>query len=158
MDRHVRSLAMNTRYPDAMQVAPDKIYYSTCIASCHARWLRTVNKHALVVSLLYRLAMSSERRHPHPQIKPVCRRKRCVSRLTKKYSATGFFAGIPLLSCGAASKTLYLLPGAGSVTSSSFIPSFSARFLPSSPLLLATVPPLLASSPSSRIAATFPHR
>jgi len=33
----------------------------------------------------------------------------------KKYSATGFLAGIPLLSCGAASKTLYLLPGVSSV-------------------------------------------
>ena len=34
----------------------------------------------------------------------------CATRY-KKYSATGFFAGIPLESCGAAEKTLYRLAG-----------------------------------------------
>jgi hypothetical protein len=35
----------------------------------------------------------------------------CAVCCYKKYSPTGFFAGIPLVPCGAASKTLYLRPG-----------------------------------------------
>lgn len=51
----------------------------------------------------------------------------------KKYSARGFLAGIPRLSCGAASKTLYRLPGA---CRCSILSVSTPLLLPTSPFAL----------------------
>lgn len=87
---------------------------------------------------------------------------RHISSHHKKYSPTGFLAGMPLVPCGAASKTRYRRPGVARFQSTPgpppepSPPTGSRR--PWSPLARATHPPLLPSSPSSRMAATLPQR